>query len=169
MNARETERAHARGRGFSLLEMVVVVAVLLVIAALAIPNFMRSKIRANEAAAVGAMRTITTAQIGYMTTYQRGYAASLAVLGPPPPAQQPSAAAAGLIDVVLASGLRNGYNFVYAPIDVDGNSQPEAFTLNANPVSPGQTGEKYFFVDQTNVIRESLGGPANVNSPPVPR
>lgn len=156
-------------RGFSLVEVLVVIVVILVIAALAIPNFLRSKMRANEAAGVAALRTIATAQVTYQTTYQQGYAPSLDALKPPPAGTQPSAVAANLVDAVLASGIRNGYNFVYTAIDTDGNGQPDQFMVNANPVAVGQTAEKYLYVDHTNVIRENLGGPADANSPPVPK
>lgn len=156
-------------RGFSLIEVLVVVAVILVIAALAIPSFLRSKIRANEAAVVGALRAISTAQVSYQTTYQKGYAPSLDALKPPPSGTAPNATAADLIDPVLATSIRNGYNFDYNPIDTDGDGQPDQYTVNANPIAVGQTGDKYFYVDQTNVVRENLGGPASANSPPVPK
>ncbi len=156
-------------RGFSLIEVLVVIAVILIIAALAIPNFQRSKMRANEASAVAALRTIATAEVSYQTTYQQGYSPSLDALKPPPAGTQPNAAAAGLIDSVLASGIRGGYNYVYAAIDTDGNGQPDQYTVNANPLSVGQTAEKYLYLDHTNVIRENLGGPAGPNSPPVPK
>ena len=160
------QQAH---QGFSLIEVLVVVAIILIVAAMAIPSFLRSKIRANETAVVAAMRSITTAQVSYQTTYQQGYSQTLAALAPPPAGTAPSAAAADLIDPVLASGIRNGYNFVYAPIDTDGNGQPDQFTVNANPISVGQTGDKYFFVDQTNIIRQNIGGLANASSDPVPK
>jgi prepilin-type N-terminal cleavage/methylation domain-containing protein len=163
------KRRRARACGFSLIELLIVIVVILVIAALAIPSFLRSKIRANEAAAVAALRAITTAQVSYQTTYQQGFAPSLDVLKPPPPGTPPGPGAADLIDSVLAGGVRHGYNFLYAPIDSDGNGQPDSYTVNANPVLVGRTGDKYFYVDQTNVIRENIGGPADASSPPVPK
>ena len=156
------------GAGFSLIEMIVVMAIILIIAAIAIPRLLKSKMVANEASAVQSLRVITTAEVTYDATYNQGYAPTLTSLGPPPPGSQASALHADLVDEVLASGIRNGYNFVYVPIDAAGNGKPTAFSANANPVSPGQTGERYFFVDQTNVIRFALGGPANPSSTPVP-
>ena len=70
--------------------------------------------------------------------------------------------------MVLAGGEKHGYKILYTGIDADGNNQFEAFTVNANPAVPGRTGEKYFFVDQSNVIRFSITGPADATSSPVP-
>lgn len=161
--------SRSKCRGFSLIELLIVIAIILTIAALAIPNLLRSKMRANETAAVAAMRAITTAQVSYQTTYDRGFAPGLPALGPPPSATPRSASAADLIDSVLASGTRGGYRFSYNPVDADGDGQYETYSINANPTSPGSTGDKYFYVDQSNVIRENLGGPANASSPPVPK
>lgn len=168
MKLHRTARATAP-RGFSLIELLIVIAIILVIAGLAIPSFLRSKMRANEAAVAGALRSVTTANETYLATYGRGYAADFASLGPPPAGTAPSATAANLIDPTLASGTRNGYNFIYVAVDTDGNGQPDQYTVNANPVQVGTSGEKYFYVDHTNVIREHLGGPADANSSPIPK
>jgi prepilin-type N-terminal cleavage/methylation domain-containing protein len=157
-----------RAGGFSLIELLIVVAIILVLAALAIPNFMRSKMAANESAAVAALRTIATVQVTYQSSYQQGFAPSLEALGPPPAGTQPSAAAAGLIDPVLASRVKSGYLFSYTPIDTDSDNRPDAYTLHASPSSPGTTGEKYFYVDQTNVIRWNRGAQASSTSQPIP-
>src|ERR1700688_2206882 len=99
------------GAGFSLIELLIVVAVILVIAAIAIPNFIRSKMRANEAAAVQNLRTITTANTVYLTTYGLGFASNLPHLGGN--AVIVDSTAAGLIDSVLSSGIKAGYSFTY--------------------------------------------------------
>jgi prepilin-type N-terminal cleavage/methylation domain-containing protein len=161
--------ARSRGHGFSLIELLLVVVILLVIAALAIPNFLRSRMRANETAVVGALRSITTANETYQSTYGRGYSPDLKSLAPPAPGAQRSASAADLIDPVLATSSRNGYTFFYTGVDSDGNGEFETYYVNANPITPGRSGEKYFYVDHTNVIRENIGGPANATSPPVPK
>ena len=158
-----------RAAGFSLIELLIVIAVMLIIASIAIPQLLRSKMSANETAAASALRSICTVQVNYESTYSQGFAPSLGALGPPPAGSGPSATNADLIDPVLASGIRNGYNFVYVAIDNGGTGRPDAFTVNANPISPGLTGQKYFYVDQTNVIRYSLGGVAGPGSAPVPQ
>jgi type IV pilus assembly protein PilA len=160
-----------QARGFSLIELLIVVAIILVIAALAIPNFLKSKMRANETAAVAALRGICTAQETYRSTYNRGYAPGpgLGALAPPGGGGPPTAAAADLIDALLAAGTRQGYVYTYNPIDGDGDGQPEFYTVNADPALPGKTGEKHFYVDSTNVVRENLNAPATASSPPVPK
>src|SRR5271170_6689594 len=107
------ERGTARtARGFSLIELLIVVAVILIIAAIAIPNFLRSKMRANEASAVANLRNIDTAEVVYTTTYGVGYSPSLATLGGNPTV--PDATQAGLIDSVLSSGMKSGYAYTFA-------------------------------------------------------
>lgn len=154
--------------GFSLIELLVVVAVLLTLMAIAIPNLMRARGNANEASAVASLRTISTAQTTYQQTYGVGYAPSLAALGPVAGGGAPSAAAADLIDQVLAAGSKTGYNYIYVAIDANGDGRVESFTLQANPIVPGQTGSKYFFTDESNVIRFSMAGPATAASTPIP-
>lgn len=142
-----------RGRtnqGFSLIELLIVVAVILIIAAIAIPNFIRSKMMANEAAAVQNSRNITTAEVVYSTTYGIGFSASM-------PALAGSGAVldqnhAGLIDDVLAAGTKSGYTFTYAIISQDTNGNVTSYSLNANPIS-SNTGTRHFYTDQTAVIR----------------
>ena len=158
-----------RAAGFSLVELLIVIAVMLIIASIAIPRLLRAKMSANEVAAASALRSVCTVQVNYESTYSQGFAPSLSALGPPPAGSGPSATKADLIDSVLASGIRNGYNFVYVAIDNGGTGKPDSFTINANPISPGQTGEKYFYVDQTNVIRYTFSGPAGPSSPPIPQ
>src|SRR6267154_5145843 len=100
-----------RQKGFSLIELLVVVAVILIVAAIAIPNFIRSKMRANEAAAVQNSRNITTAEVVYSTTYGIGFSIDLPTLsGNGVIVDQNSA---GLIDTVLAAGTKSGYVFTY--------------------------------------------------------
>ncbi len=152
-------------RGFSLIELLIVVAVILTIAAIAIPNFIRSKMRANEASAVQNLRTITTAEVVYSTTYGIGYSDSLAKLGGTGiPA---TASAAALIDPVLATGTKSGYTFVYTVIITDTNGNVVAYSVTADPVSVGTTGERHFYTNQTAVIRQNGSAQAGPSDPPI--
>src|ERR1700687_3031272 len=127
-------------KGFSLIELLIVVALILIIAAIAIPNLLRAKISANEASAVGSVRHLVTAEISYSTTFpQSGYAALLTNLGPGAgnqtcPAAGPAVANACLIDAVLATGTKSGYGFA-ATGQLPVNAANTTFTAAAVPVT----------------------------------
>ena len=134
-------------KGFSLIELLIVVAIILIIAAIAIPNLLRSKMSANEASAVGSLRTINTASVSYSTTYGN-YPPSLASLGP---SSSPSSTTADLIDAALVTGTKSGYKFTYTS-----PSPYQQYSITASPITPGVTGQRYFFTDQSGVIRVNL-------------
>jgi type IV pilus assembly protein PilA len=167
----EASKKYVNGRtidnstGFTLLELLIVVAVIMIVAGIAIPNFIRSKMRANEAGAVSNMRTITTASIVYNTTYGVGFAPSLAALGGNP--STPSATNAALIDSVLSAGIKNGYIFSYAVTASDTNGNAQAYSVTADPITPGTTGDRHFYIDQTAVIRENLTTTAGPSDTPL--
>lgn len=152
-----------RQKGFSLIELLIVVAIILIIAAIAIPNLLRSRMAANEASAVGALRTINTACVTYSSTYG-GFPPALANLGPGTPA---TAATADLIDSVLATGTKAGYTFTYTAGATDANGNVLDYTITATPVTVGTTGQRRFFTDQSGVIRANPDGAADVNSTPI--
>jgi type IV pilus assembly protein PilA len=159
-------------KGFSLIELLIVVAIILIIAAIAIPNLLHSKMAANESSAVGSMRSITTAETAYSTNYPNtGYSPTLASLGGAAPCAAASAAAACLIDDVLAGAsaaatAKNGYYFSYTPGAAVGGTV-YSYTSVALPSIPGTSGQRGFFTDQTGVIRYAITGAATLTSSPI--
>jgi type IV pilus assembly protein PilA len=150
-------------RGFSVVELVVIVAILLVIAAIAIPNLLHSNLSENESLAVDSLRALNSSCASYAMLYG-GYPRSLSDLGPGNPAHSGSA---DLIDAVLASGTKSGYNFAYAVASTDANGNVLSYSIAASPISPGTTGQRYFYTDQSGVIRANPTGLASVSSTPI--
>jgi prepilin-type N-terminal cleavage/methylation domain-containing protein len=149
-------------KGFSLIELLIVVAIILIIAAIAIPNLLRARIAANEASAVASVRTMNTASITYNSTYG-SYPTTLSNLGPSN-GTTPTSTDADLLDGVLApaSGVatKSGYTFSFV------SSATVGYTINANPVSVNQTGVRYFYSDQSGVVRfNGLAAAAITDSP----
>jgi type IV pilus assembly protein PilA len=144
--------ARRTNAGFSLIELLIVVAVILIIAAIAIPNFIASKMRANESSAVQSLRNISTAEIVYSTTYGIGFSSTLLQLsGNMVTFDQNNA---GLIDESLASGTKSGYFFTFAVLTTDpATGNVLTYSINADPLNVGTSGQKHFYTDQTCVIR----------------
>jgi prepilin-type N-terminal cleavage/methylation domain-containing protein len=145
-----------RNKGFSLIELLIVVAIILIIAAIAIPNLLRARIAANESSAAASLRTIGTAQVSYQTSFPTtGYAAALANLGPglgntTCPAAGPVVAGACIIDSTLASGTKSGFKMASTNA---GGPPATTFVSNAYPVTFNVTGVKQFCAVEDNVIR----------------
>jgi type IV pilus assembly protein PilA len=156
-------------KGFSLIELLIVVAIILIIAAIAIPNLLRARIAANESSAAASLRTIGTAQVSYQTSFPAtGYAATITALGPGTgnttcPAAGPVVAGACIIDSTLASGTKSGFT-----ISSTGAGGPPAttFVSNAFPVTFNVTGVKQFCAVEDNVIRylSPSGGTAETHA-----
>ena len=157
-------RTKKNQKGFSLIELLIVVAIILIIAAIAIPNLLRSRMAANEASAVGSLRTVNTAAVTYSTTYGIGYPSTLAKLGP---AASATSATADLVDSVLAGGVKSGYSFTFTAGAADAAGNINTYTLTATPTAVGTTGQRYFFTDQSGVIRANATAAADVNSTPI--
>ena len=139
-----------RKQGFTLIELMIVVSIIAIIAAIAIPSLLAARISGNEASAVSSLRTLTTVQEQYRTRFG-AYSATLTDLG-----------TAGYIDNVLAAGQKSGYNFENSAAVLNTN-----WSIEANPVTPGTTGERYFFVNETGVIRFSTTGNAGAGDTPI--
>ena len=139
-------------KGFSLIELLIVVAIILIIAAIAIPNLLRSKMAANEASAVVSLRTLNTSVVAYSTTYNTD-PSNLVSLGP---ATTASSTAADLVDSLLGTdpATKSGYTITYAAV---GSAPITQYTMIAKPVS-SSTGQRLFFTDQSGVIRQTTDG-----------
>ena len=144
--------------GFSLIELLIVIAIILILAAIAIPKLGTARRTAYELGAIRACQTINTAQVQYFSTFSR-YAATLSELGPPPGSSSTSPSAADLIPESLAAGLHQGY--VYTMVGT-----PAGYTVNADPQAFDVTGSRTFFTDHSTVVRFHYGNqPASENDP----
>lgn len=157
-------------RGFSLIELLIVVAIILIIAAIAIPNLLKSRMAANESAAVANMKTMGTALVTYTAVYGTcGYPDSMTRLGPGAP---PSSTAAGLLDAVMANDtfVKQGYIYTYLLTGGVGDctgAPGSDFELEAKPSTWTKTGTRGFFMDSSVMIRYDPDGDADINSPGV--
>jgi len=142
-------------KGFSLIELLLVVAVILIISAIAVPNFLRSRLRANEASAIASMRVINTAAVTYSLTYpDLGFPAQLTALGGVNPCTASSTQSC-LIDDILAQGTKGGYTFEW---NGDGAIPSVTFILTGKPQSIGGSGQNMYCSDQTGVIHYDPSG-----------
>jgi type IV pilus assembly protein PilA len=147
----------ARQKGFSLIELLIVVAIILIIAAIAIPNFIHARMAANESTAVSSIHAINTSEIAYSSANPTiGYSALLSDLGP---------AGAGYLDSVLSAGTKSGYAFTY--VQNTSNTPSVGYTLNADPITRGVTGQRSFYSDQQNVTHYNMTAAASSTDPQI--
>ncbi|HTB93452.1 MAG TPA: prepilin-type N-terminal cleavage/methylation domain-containing protein [Candidatus Sulfotelmatobacter sp.] len=140
-------------KGFSLIELLIVVAIILIIAAIAIPNLLKSKMAANESSAVGSLRTINTGQVTYAASCPaNGYSVSLVALQTGGACQS----GANIIDNVLGGAdpsTKSGYTFAYTAGAPAANGVISSYVLNGTPITLNVTGNRMFCTDQSGVIR----------------
>jgi type IV pilus assembly protein PilA len=148
-------------RGFSLIELLIVVAIILIIAAITIPSVIHSRMLANESSSVASLRTMNTACETYTSTYGT-FPPALANLAP---AAVPSALAADLLDSNLVSGTKSGYVFTYSAGSADANGNIGSYSIVADPVSRGTTGQRGFYTDSTFVIHANSATTASASDP----
>jgi hypothetical protein len=161
-----------KGAGMALAGMILgyvgiaFIPIILIIAAIAIPNLLKSKMMANEASAAGDLRRIAVAAIAYQDQYH-GYPSGLSALGPPLAGHGPDADGADLIDGMLMSGSKSGYMFEYHPVSSHNDGVIDGFDANADPITPGATGTRHFHIDESAIIRVEKSGRASRDSPPI--
>ncbi len=154
------QKRRSRQRGFSLIELLIVIAIILIILSIALPQMSKSQMHAREMGAIATLKTINTVQTQYQSTFGQ-YAGSIGALGPPPSDGTEGAQAANLIPPNLATGTSGGYNYTVT-------QTPLGYSAVAVPKAYNNTGRRSFYTDQTGVIREnSTQEPATANSPEV--
>ena len=156
-------------KGFSLIELLIVVAIILIIAAIAIPSLLRAKISADESSAAASVRQLSTAQVTYAASYpSTGYATNLANLGPGASncSGGPTSANACIVDNVLGSGFKSGYQFLSAGSGGGSGNPNTQYVSSSAPSSPGVSGVRNFCTVTDGVLRIDPG-PSTAIAPDV--
>jgi type IV pilus assembly protein PilA len=165
----ENRRKRHLQAGFTLMELLIVMSVILILMAVAIPNYMNMRSQANETAAMEELRTLNSAEIQYQTNYPgNGFSCNLSQLGGDPKAGAPSPQAAQLIPADLASGNKSGYVFNIVnctKVPVNNQDVYTSFEVTAVPQAVGKTGHRGFCMDQTGEIKSDPSGGVNCTQP----
>lgn len=149
-----------RQRGFSLIELLIVIAIILIIVTIALPRLGRMRMSAQEMAAISHIKTIHTAQAGYFSQFGK-YADTLEKLGPSP-SGAPSPDGADLLPGDLSDGDKGGYKFQVTKTET-------GYAVSAEPTQFGTTGSRTFYSDQSMSVRENYGAEmATAESPLIP-
>jgi prepilin-type N-terminal cleavage/methylation domain-containing protein len=160
-----------RQEGFSLIELLIVVAIILIIAAIAIPALTRARVAADESSAVGSMRSINSAEISYNAAYpSTGFTTTLSQLGSPAAGCTPSSTTGCFIDSVLSSGTKSGYIFVGGTGSCGSPTPLSCYSVTASPQFPAYTGARYFCSFEDAVVRysdTSLSNPCPAGAAPI--
>jgi type IV pilus assembly protein PilA len=160
INREEKRPAGHESRGFSLIELLVVVAIILIIAAIAIPQLLRARIAANEAAAAENVRTLTTASMAYSSTWNNGFPPSIAALGGVGGAVA-ACEQSNLMDptITTAPNQKGGFTFAYTAVGAPVIAPPgcavpgaNAYLITASPITEYITGVRSFCSDEPGVI-----------------
>lgn len=170
-----------REKGFSLIELLIVITIILIIVAIALPNYHHVQMSGNETAAAGTLKTIMQDAVVYNNEYSNGYPPSLGALGGPAGSQKGTCDNAKLLDEVMSNNgsgntaTKNGYVYTYIPGPATGtnaqgctNQGVVSYTVVAVPQVPGSTGRKGFYTDDSGAIRFTTDGTIpNESSPSI--
>lgn len=155
--------------GFTLMELLIVIAIILILMLMAIPTIGSLKKKANETSAINSMKVITSAEMQYESSYPTtGYACSLQALGGDPASGAPSASGAQIIQQDLASGIKSGYIFTIGnctKVSVNGQDRFTGYEVTAVPETVGKTGDRGFCSDQFGNIKQDPAGGTNCAQP----